>query len=599
MQDSEIVTFWSNEIKRAENVRRYHEPRWRKARRNYENRFWKQSKKKDEKDYIERPNFYSNVETAVSNLAANPPAILVTAQKNIYDISAQLIQPALKYYTNTNDIHFLIQGFVKDVCIFNIAVAKVGYNADEKYNLDADSPFISRITPYNYLIDPEANTQRDARWEGEMRFLDWEKDIMSNPDDYINLDKAKELVSEYITNTEINNYNEEMTGDTNKAFGLIQSGSPTITANTVKRLKIYEIYDKIERKIIWLADGKVEIKVMDYPDYIQDSPYCVMTFNKTPDFFYGRTDYDISESLYLELNLLSNRMTEFSRRMIPKYIANKNAFANQKEISDLLRSEMCEIIPIAGNVPPENSIFPIPIVGLPKENVELLQLLTQQLNETTGITEYAKGSASGAKTATEASLMQAGATTRSAFRQRIIDRFVTQMVRKLFFVLKHTVTAPKWISIAGKYPLTKVNEMTGESFIFTDAAGNPILNKQHGFFLTPDLLQADLQIEIEAGSMALANSIQKQQTSLNMYNLLASNPLVNMKELLKEVFKNFNLDADRFIMEQPPQQTNPANPEQISSPVQPNAPSSLNLSEGNISKNAINTAMNAGNNNQL
>lgn len=597
MEQNEIITFWSNEINRAENVRKYHEPRWRKARRNYENRFWKQNKKKDEKDYIERPNFYSNVETAVSNLAANPPTILVTAQKNIYDISAQMVQPALKYYSNTNDLHFLVQSFVKDVCIFNIAVAKVVYNADEKYNMDADSPIILRITPFSFIIDPEANTQKDARWEGEMRFLDWEKDVLTNEKEFINLDKAKELVSEYITNTEINNYNEETVGDPNKATVSTQYGSPSISANTVKRLKIYEIYDKVERKIMWLADGKILIKFMDYPEYLKSSPYCIMTFNKTPDFFYGKTDYDISESLYLELNILSNRIVEFSRRMIPKYIANKNAFESQKQLSELLRSEMCETVAIAGNVPPENAIVPIPTIGLPKENIELLQLLTQQLNETTGITEYAKGSASGAKTATEASLMQAGATTRSAFRQRIIDRFVTQIIRKLFFILKHTVTAPKWISIAGKYPLLKVDELTGESLIITDPLGNPILNKQHGFFLTPDLLQADLQIEIESGSMALANSLQKQQTSLNMYNLLGSNQMVNMKELLKEVFKNFNLDADRFILEAPPQPQ--VNPNQPTAPIQPNAPSNINMNEGNISKNAINTVMNAGNNNQL
>ena len=41
----------------------------------------------------------------------------------------------------------------------------------------------------------------------------------------------------------------------------------------------------------------------------------------------------------------------------------------------------------------------------------------------------------------------------------VFDWLDIKIVRKLFFVLKHTVTAPKWISIAGKYPLTKVNEI--------------------------------------------------------------------------------------------------------------------------------------------
>lgn len=599
MQNNVIEEFWQNEIKRSEQIRRYHEPRWRKARRNYENRFWKPNKKKQDMDYIERPNFYSTVETMVANLAANPPIVTVTPYKGSYDVQAKIVQPALKYYGNVNDIHFLAQEWIKDCCIFNIAVAKIGYNADGDYDIEADAPFVRRVTPFNMLIDPEATCQRDARWEGEQYFIDWET-VLANKDNYINLDRAESMISEYVTNPEINNYNDEMVGDTNKAFPIAETGSPNVTPNKVKRLKIFEIYDKKERKILLLVNGQVPIQVRDFPEYIKDSPYCYLRFNITPDFFFGRTDYDISESLYLELNVLSNRMVEYSRRMIPKWIGNKAAM-EQSDWSKLLRSEMCEVIPVQGNVPPENALIPIPVVGLPKENIELLQLLTQQLNETTGITDFAKGSGGGAKTATEASLIQAGATTRSAFRQRQIDRFITEIYRKLFLVLKHTITAPKFIALAGKYPLMQIDEATGQSIIIQDEYGNPIINKQDGFFLTPDLLQADLQIEIEGGSMAYANSIQKLQSDLNTYNLLANNPLVNQRFLIKQIAKHSNIDPDELLLEQPPQQmVNPANPEQATAPVQPNAPSSLrSLNEGNINKNAINTVMNAGNLNQL
>lgn len=578
---TEIESFWTNEIARARKVREMFEPSWRSARKAWRNRWYPDFE--GGKPNIMNGVFYSDVEVTVANLAANPPQFTVdiAGEQNIG--TAVFVKNALKYELKRLRFPNLYRQFVRDAAIYNIAIAKTSYNFEKTVGLDADAPYIQRISPFNWLIDPECTDVYNARWAGEEKFFTVEEFRSRYR---MNTDRAIATASEYVVNTEMRAENNTTmrTGVTDKAVVTSQTEIDynTVSPSQIKRIKITEIYDAAEGKIITLADGRILVEVKSYGlgegdiKYVRHLPYRVLRFNTMNDFFYCDSDFDIHKSKLFEIDEVSNRIYEALYRMIPKGMYNKNAVKND-EMTKICRAKMSQMVgidvPAGTNI---NELFSwVPMASIDPNNWNALNELKQSHNTDTGIADFQKGgSPSGKQTATETMVMAQGVSGRSGMRQTLCDEFLDEVITSLFYVLKHTMDNNKWIPFAGTYPVTRINAQTGQTEILK-LDGKAVEEKMKGFMFTPDMLQSEFLISIEAGATGMQKGAQEQAMLLNMYKVLGDNPALNKTSMARVIINSYNRDPDEVLyspeqMAQQ-QQQQAAPPNQAPSP-QPNIP---------------------------
>lgn len=594
-EEKKLLDFWNTEITRGEKVLKYWAPQWRADRRAYENYFYTQ-KPDGNNEVVERPLFFSNCQTALANFVAQDPVPVVRPPHKERVIDGIMVENMLKYDFKRLKIRKKIRRFVLDLLIYNFAVLKTGYNATETFNYDANAPFTARISPFNYICDPEGVEQEDCRWEGEIRISD--SASLREEDGYFNLDAARKLASFQVSNLEMSEgeTNEKAgkgtptdVNDTDKWAGEF----PTIEPSQTKKVKIYEIYDKVNKKILEIVEGQVIVAYRDFPKYIKGSPYTVAHFNLTPDFFHGRPDFQIHESQYSEMNRLENRMVEFTRAAIPKYLAATGAFKKgTKDIEKIERGEMCAVIPVDATLPLDQVFKQISLGSLAPENAQLISLIKNETDQDTGIADFMRGVSPGKGTATQASMAAAGAGSRAAARMQLIDEATEDVAKKMFYVRKETAQMREWISMEADYAM--INPETEQIY----------KTRMYGFFLTPETLQADFVIGIEAGSMAANAMFQKQQAKLNRYALLKDNPLIDLDALTRDILRFDGEDPDKYMRPSnplavvPPGGVNPMGAPGVNQAgINPAALPGLNQTEGDVNKNLLDQAASAGNSN--
>jgi len=560
-EEQEIETFWQGEINRAERLRRTYEPRWRKARKEWACRWF--PRVADGRDNLKNPVFYSDVEVEVSNLAANAPVPFVSSQKREYDIEASMVRNALKFEADRIDIKSLAASLVRDCKIYNQMIVKIGYTGSKTLEFDADSVFVKRISPFDYLIDPECTSPANARWEGNRWYMDLE-DFIEARNEFINVDEALQYAQEYVTNSEMATGGDKsvQTGRTDRNEPGNVGDMENLSPSPIKRLQIYEIYDKERGEMLLLVNGQVIVQKKSFGNmdsdlpYIHKSPFVLRRFNEMPDSFFSPTDYDIHESKLSLIDEITNRINEYTKRMIPKGVVRKGAL-NPNEIQKIMNGKTLSIteVDLAPNQSAENVISWLQGAPLTQDNMFMLQYARETHSQDSGIADYMKGGQMKARTATEAQMVGQGAQGRAVTRQGIVDAFWEEVFQKMFYVIKHTYKAPRWIGVAGKYPMQKIAPDGTVLFARDNATGEYVMNKQHGFWITPDVLQADLQIKIEAGSSGLNNSIQKQQVLMNMVQMFSGVPMfaqaINWNSMLRELFNRFNMDADELMIDIP------------------------------------------------
>jgi len=111
----------------------------------------------------------------------------------------------------------------------------------------------------------------------------------------------------------------------------------------------------------------------------------------------------------------------------------------------------------------------------------------------------------------------------------------------------------------------------GNAFVKTDMnTGEPVLNRQNGFFLTPDVLQSEFRIKIEAGSTAASTSAINQSKIMQAYSMLITSPIIDQVALTQMVITQLGLDASVLINQQALLMQGGGGMPPIAPPMQPN-----------------------------
>ena len=574
-----LEEFWSTELYNSKKLRDSRELAWRASRRAYavkQNRLYKANQSYDtapvNDTYIDPSKqpfrvsnaiHYSNVEIMASNIFADSPVIQVggsTDETSLMAALEQMIQAKMRNLTKKLKLNRMLRSIIYDALLYNIAIVKTGYNLIGTFrsSAPANSPFAIRICPFDYLVDAEAYDDDSARWQGEEYFID-QKEFMQS-DNFFNKDRVKDMFRSCLLNPEgrqdvqlQTELAEGISTEVNDAtMGTISEADVSMT----KRLKVVDVYDKTSRTILTFAydadsaEGKdvILLALNKFPDYIKTSPFTTCIFNIPSDSYYGFNDYEVIEPKLKEIDKIEQRLLDFTKSLIPKYLFSKTGM-KPDEVESLTQAEMLKCIGVdTTSVPLSQMIQPIINAVLPKENFQILMDLRQQINTDLGITEYMKGQTSG-KTATEAAIIDSASKTRSSKRQAIFDDFLTDVLQKIYDAMSAMQFDTLWVDEPGKYPIVG-RDANGKLTFEVDPETNEVVFKQQkGFKLTKDMLKP-FDITVEKGSTSANKSMMQQQLAMNLYQATAGNPQVNQIEVLKFLFTAFNLPVDRFVLKQ-------------------------------------------------
>jgi hypothetical protein len=205
--------------------------------------------------------------------------------------------------------------------------------------------------------------------------------------------------------------------------------------DTEDRYKVYEVWDKLEKKVYFLGDGAEEpLKIMDDPFQlthfwpIPEPLYSI----QTNDSLVPIPEYTIYQSQADELNQISYRITDLvkSCKLIGIYDAQ------QSQMSDLLQGRDSQFFSVQSNLMRDGGLKSVLDMLDVSPMAQILSQLFHQrdqiksiIYEVTGISDIIRGESQASETATAQNIKASYAGLRLRDRRDNINRFIVDLLR--------------------------------------------------------------------------------------------------------------------------------------------------------------------------
>jgi len=252
-----------------------------------------------------------------------------------------------------------------------------------------------------------------------------------------------------------------------------------------------------------------------------------LTLRSVADSGYPPSDIEVSLHISEELSKGRTQMVRQRETNIPMRGFDRTRM--DPETANKLTSGVWQMnIPLDG--PPRDVIEEIARANFPRENFEFQRIAELEFEEMWAMSRNQRGlTEDSAKTATEAQIAQSASDVRlDAERARVLTWFTTG-ARKFAALLQLFKTDTSYVEILG-------------------AEGQKALapwdrTQVQGQFIFK--CKPDSALRIDAAA--------RRKQMLDLYNLTANDPNVARVELLKTLFRSYNVDPSRLVVEQLPE----------------------------------------------
>ena len=341
-----------------------------------------------------------------------------------------------------------------------------------------DRPFVERIDPFDMYVDADATTMKDARWIAQR---------VRRPLDDVKRDKR---------------YRAKARADASPShyskWGM-DGGNPR-RAQSVddSYVEIWEFYD-IERNTMSIfCDGSDSFLVspMEIP-FSFGHPFTMIRNYDIPGHFYPMGELEAIEPLQRELNQTRTQMMNHRKRYSRKWLYKESAFDADGR-SALESDEDNVLVPVISDEAISGVIGPMPAVINPPEFYNQSELITNDINRVTGISDYARGALPEIRrTATEAGIIQDASNSRAADKLSIVERSIADVAKKLIQIAQQFLQGEQVVRLSG--------------------------NVQPQLWLTFDraTVQGEFDFEVEAGSTQPQNESFRRQMAMQVVDAMA------------------------------------------------------------------------------
>ncbi len=451
---------------------------------------------------------YPIVKNVIPTLYWKNPYITATPKRVEDNDSAPYASACLNYYYDELDIKSVNRQIIFDAYVLGMGICKIGYATqfgsdipdedleknrekgkvqvvleklglkkpkpeEKKENIElneyirSESPYVIWVNPFNFIIDPMANSIYNARWVCQ-RTTKLLSEVKSNSS-YTNTSKLKG-----------SSVSDTLTRDV-----------PETQIDNFKTIDLYEIHYKKDKgiNILTLAkDG--EFKALRHEESIYEMDgfqFEILYFNKHNHKLYPKSDIDIVKGLQDRISTTFDNILDQIDKYVPKIFVDETALTEQGARS--LRDGNIGSIVNCNRDP--NSVMKEGNLTQVKADITMFidKLLEVVLLET-GLTRAQLMGMTNAQTATEAQIGQAGQNLRMSDKFDFVGDFASRQARKLWQVIQQFVD------------LEEIQLISGEGVI-DEATGMPKYNwmKPIDSELEEKLIKGEYSFKIDISSI--------------------------------------------------------------------------------------------------
>ena len=407
-------------------------------------------------------------------------------------------------------------------------------NIDLNEFIIAESPYVIWINPFNFGIDPMANSIYEANYCYEK--------IMTT------LDRVK-------ANKNYKNTKNLRGIDLEPTFA---KDIPTTQIEKFKPIELYEVHYKTDEgiNILVLAKDQEDYVALRHDENIYDIDgfqYELLTFNKHGHKLYPKSEIDITKPLQDRINNTFENILEQIDKFVSKLFVDETGMTEmgKKALRDGMLGSICYT-----NKNPNEVVKEFTMTQVKADMVGIIDKMVDMISLETGITRAMLTGLTSAETATEAQIGQAGQNLRLSDKADMVADYSNRQGRKLWQVIKQFVD------------LEEIELITGET-AFDDVTGTPRFN-----WLEPidrdmkyKLITGEYDFQIEVGSTQKPDLPVLRKQVENLVNILGGKGVleafaaqgykIELAEILKKyllLFPDVFTNIGRIIKPIPPQQ---------------------------------------------
>lgn len=396
-------------------------------------------------------------------------------------------------------------------------------NVESELNVTDDRPFLERISPFDMFVDPDARHPKEMRWIAQRT---WRALQDVQVDERYSATNRRRATARSWSRWDSDD------GDAREGWNKPDKGA-------IQFCEVIEFYDikrgKVSTFVSSGGDGESGdgflIKPQEMP-YAIGHPFCMLRNYEVPDHFYPLGDLEQIESLQLELNETRNQMMNHRKKFSRKWVYDRDAFDAQGIAA--LESDIDNVMVPANGASgdPGKLVAAIPAVITPPEFYNQSDMISNDLDRVSGVSDYQRGAQSHIKrTATEAGMIQDAANARAMDRLSKVETILAEVAESIIALMQQFLT--------GEH-VARVTTIPGRAWINYDR----------------DYIQGKFDFEVQGGSTEPRNETFRRQSAMQLMD--ASMPflesgVVNPVALYQHILTQFGIkDTGRFLQEQGP-----------------------------------------------
>lgn len=364
--------------------------------------------------------------------------------------------------------------------------------------------WFSKWMPFwRLILDPDGeNSLRDHRWIA-CEYLFTIDELKKN--------KAVKVPKDLKGTCMTYKFKEDDTTDASMVAGIDAAGvyrprQSTDEEYEFQMVRVFEIFDFVEKKLLWLAEGADKpLRNSPLPPGIDHSPYTIMMPVPRLGKPYGRPPVSDMIPLTKEYQLARGSLQTALRHVNRKWLVRKGSFdpANLLRLKSPLDNEVIETEETA---PWDQIIHLVPQHGVDGQMFGYIQNIAHDLDEMGGAPASARERA---RTATAISSIDSQSAIRDDDMREQFSVFAAEIGKKLLDSVQQNATSEDYVRIAGtKAPL----------FIKMD----------------PENLVGDYDVSVNVQEMMPRSSGLKMQQVVNLLTLFKGDPWLASDPVLVE-----------------------------------------------------------------
>ena len=377
-----------------------------------------------------------------------------------------------------------------------------------------DQPFVERISVFDVFVDPSATCMEDAKWIAQRIVRPLEEAKKDR--------RYKPSVRNRLSANYSNNHLDDAAVENKQEY-------------LEDQVVVWEFYDIMDNTLSVYTDDSDEFLVdpIQMP-YAYGQPFVMVRNYDIPDHFYPMGDLEAIEPLQLELDKTRSQLMNDRKRYARKYLYHERSFGPAGREA-LESDDDGRFVPVIDeNKPLDQVVAPLPQVPVSPEIYNYSNIIENDINTVSGISEYARGAMPEIRrTATEASIIADAQNARAADKLAIIEISISQVARRVIQLMQQFMTGEGMARVSGG---------AGGEDVFVPYGREEIVG--------------EYDFTVQAGSTQPMNDTIRRQQAVSLLNAVAPliGTVIDPAAIARHVLEDgFGVkDPDKFLMQQTP-----------------------------------------------